>query len=370
MIPSRKSKAVGLFSGGLDSILATKLVTEQGVTVVALHFKLPFGVPGREPTEERLSKMAALVGASLMTLEADEEYLKFVRTPEHGYIKQMAPCIDCIAYMLVKARELAKEIKADFVFTGEVVGQRAICQNKRTMKQIEKAVGLEGRLLRPLSAKLLEPTIAELTGLVRRERLLDLKGRSRRRQIRLAHEFGLFDYPIPGTGCMLLDKNFAARARDAAAHDQLVFPEIEPLKYGRHFRLDSGAKVVVGRNEQENKRIEELAATDDVLCRPTEVMGPVAVLRSKKTTKKDTEIAARICARYTDAPAGKAVKMSCAGKEMSVKAFKEEDFERWRVRVSEPKPEETAAAPVPGPEAKKPKKAGRRPPARKTRRGG
>jgi tRNA-specific 2-thiouridylase len=369
MIPSRKSKAVGLFSGGLDSILATKLVTEQGVTVVALHFRLPFGVPGREPTEDRLSRMAALVGASLMTLEADDEYLKFVRTPEHGHIKQMAPCIDCVAYMLVKARELAKEIKADFVFTGEVVGQRAICQNKRTMKQIEGAVGLEGRLLRPLSAKLLEPTIAELTGLVRRERLLDLKGRSRRRQIRLAHEFGLFDYPIPGTGCMLLDKNFAARARDAAAHDQLTFPEIGLLKYGRHFRLDSGAKVVVGRNEQENKRIDELAATGDVLCRPTKVMGPVAVLRSKKVTKKDTEIAARICARYTDAPEGKPVRMSCAGKETSVKAFKDEDFEQWRVRVSEPKPEETVAAPAPVPE-KRPKKAGRRPSAKKTRRDG
>jgi len=352
MIPSRKSKAVGLFSGGLDSILATKLITEQGVTVVALRFRLPFGVPGREPTDERLSKMAGLVGASLMTLDADETYLQLVKSPQFGHVKQLAPCIDCIVLMLAKAKELAKEIKADFVFTGEVVGQRAICQNKRSLKQIEKTVGLEGRLLRPLSAKLLEPTIPELTGLVRRERLLDLKGRSRRRQIRLAHEFGIFDYPIPGTGCMLLDKNFAARARDAVKQDQLELSEIELLKHGRHFRLDSGAKVVVGRNESENKRLEELAREDDILCRPAEVMGPVAILRSKKKTKKDTEIAARITARYSDTPVGKPVKLECAGKTLSVKPYKDEDFAAWRVQAQETK----SAEPAPKPEAETRKK--------------
>ncbi len=351
MIPSRKSKAVGLFSGGLDSILATKLITEQGVTVVALHFRLPFSVPGREPTEEKLSMMAGLVGASLMTLDADETYLELVKSPQFGHVKQLAPCIDCVVLMLAKAKELAKEIKADFVFTGEVVGQRAVCQNKRALKQIQKAVGLEGRLLRPLSAKLLEPTIPELTGLVRRERLLDLKGRSRRRQIRLAHEFGIFDYPIPGAGCMLLDKNFAARVRDAVQQGDLSLPDTELLKHGRHFRLDSGAKVVVGRNESENKRLAELARPDDCLCGPAEVMGPVAILRSpKKTTKKDTEIAARITARYSDAPVGKSVKINCAGKVLSVKAYKDEDFAAWRVRAQDSKaakPAQAAAAKTP-----------------------
>jgi tRNA U34 2-thiouridine synthase MnmA/TrmU len=345
MIPSRKSKAVGLFSGGLDSILATKLITEQGVTVVALHFRLPFGVPGREPTEEKLSTLASLVGASLMILDAGEDYLQLVKSPKFGHTKHLAPCIDCIVFMLAKAKELAKEIKADFIFTGEVVGQRAVCQNKRTLKQIEKAAAVEGRLLRPLSAKLMEPTIPELTGLVRRERLLDLKGRNRRRQIRLAHEFGIFDYPIPGTGCMLLDKNFAARARDAAANEQLAFPDIELLKYGRHFRLDSGAKVVVGRNEAENKRIEELASESDVLCKPVGVMGPVVVLRAKKVTKKDTEIAARMCARYSDAQAGKAVKINCAGKDVSVKGYTDEDLAAWRVKAAESKPKETKESP-------------------------
>jgi len=151
---------------------------------------------------------------------------------------------------------------------------------------------------------------------------------------------------------MLLDKNFAARARDAVQQDQLVLPEIELLKYGRHFRLDSGAKVVVGRNEAENKRLEGLLRDDDVLCKPVDVMGPVAILRSQKKTKKDTEIAARITARYSDVPAGKAMKLECAGKTLSVKPYKDEDFAAWRVQVQETKPAE--AAPEAEPAAPKP----------------
>ena len=145
---------------------------------------------------------------------------------------------------------------------------------------------------------------------------------------------------------MLLDKNFAARARDAVKQDQLALPEIELLKYGRHFRLDSGAKVVVGRNEAENKRLEALAREDDTLCKPVEVMGPVAILRSRKKTKKDTEIAARITARYSDVPAGKSVKFECAGKSLSVKPYKDEDFAAWRVQAQESKTAEPMAAPV------------------------
>lgn len=335
MIPSRKSKAVGLFSGGLDSILATKLVTEQGVSVVALHFRVPFVVPGRVPNEEKLSKLATLAGASLLALDVGDDYLKIVSQPQFGYARQLAPCVDCILYMLAKARELAREIKADFVFTGEVVGQRAVCQNKRALKAIEKSSGMEGRLLRPLSAKLLDPTIPELTGLVRRERLFDFKGRNRRRQIRLAHEFGIFDYPIPGTGCMLLDKNYAARARDAVAQEQFGPNDIELLRFGRHFRLESGAKVIVGRNEKENKAIEGLAQPEDVILRPTEIMGPVAILRSAKKTKKDTDIAARITARYSDGAEGKAVKVDAGGKPLSVKAYADADIEAWRIKAGE-----------------------------------
>jgi tRNA U34 2-thiouridine synthase MnmA/TrmU len=347
MIPSRKSKAVGLFSGGLDSILATRLIAEQGVTVVALNFRGPFDVAGQTPTEERLSKMAQLLGASLVSLDLADDYLQLVRKPALGYVREMAPCLDCIIHMLVKAKQLAREIHADFVFTGEVVGQRAMCQNKRALKTTERAAGLEGRLLRPLSAKLLEPTIPELTGLVRRERLLDLKGKGRRRQIRLAHEFGIFDYPIPGIGCMLLDKNFAARARELASHDQLTLNDIRLLKVGRHFRLDSGAKVIVGRNEQENAVLESSAQPEDVICRPVDVMGPVVLIRAHKQTKKDADIAARIAARFSDAEKGKAVKFTCGDRAMSVKPYADEDIAAWRISYVEP--------PKPEPKAKKEK---------------
>ncbi len=335
MIASRKSKAVGLFSGGLDSILATKLVTEQGVEAVALHFRVPFAPPGRPAAEDKLRRLAELVGASLVSVDAGDDYLKIVKTPEYGYARNMAPCVDCILYMLARAKELAGQIKADFVFTGEVVGQRAHCQNKRSLKLIEDAAGLDGRLLRPLSAKLLEPTIPELTGLIRRERLLDLKGKGRRRQIRLAAEFGIIDYSAPTGGCLLIDKNFAARVRDAVSSDQLEPADIELLSHGRHFRLDSGAKVVVGRNERENAKLEKLARDGDSLCRPVEVMGPVVILRTAKKTKKDTETAARMCARYSDSKKNQAVKIECDGKEFRVKASAKKDLDRWRVKAAE-----------------------------------
>lgn len=334
MISSRKSRAIGLFSGGLDSILAAKLVTEQGIDAVALHFQVPFVAPGRPSEEAKLKQLAELAGANLISVEVGDDYLGIVKAPKYGYAREMAPCVDCILYMLTKARELARQIDADFIFTGEVVGQRARCQNKRSLRLIEKAAGIEGRLLRPLSAKLLDPTIPELTGLVRRERLLDLKGRGRRRQIRLAHEFGIIEYSPPTGGCMLVDRNFAARARDAAAHDQLELSEVALLRPGRLFRLDSGARVVVGRNREENERLEGLALESDIVCRPVGVMGPVAVLRAGQPADADIENAARLCARYSDGEAGQPVLVKCGGREVTAEPAEEQELDRWRVAAA------------------------------------
>ncbi|MGQ9708748.1 MAG: hypothetical protein ACUVUR_07755 [bacterium] len=332
MIHSRKSKAVGLFSGSLDSILAFKLITEQGVAAVALNFKLPFPVAGRVPTDEQLQAMASLLGVSLVSVKIGDEYLEIVRSPEYGYTQEMAPCIDCMAFMLKRAKELMNEIKADFVFTGEVLGQRQLSQNRRSLRILEKVSGLEGRLLRPLSAKILEPTIPELSGLIRREPLLDFHGHNRRRQMALAREFGIVDYPTPGAGCLLTDSNFAARCRDAIANDEFNhLGEIEILHYGRHFRLPSKAKVVVGRNGLENQTLEKLALPDDVVCKPTETVGPVVLLRTKRRTKKDIDISARICARYCDNPSGKAVKIICQEKIFSVKPYSDEELAEWRI---------------------------------------
>ncbi len=335
MIPSRRAKAVGLFSGSLDSILATKLVTEQGIGVVALNFKLPFPIPGRVPTDEQLQMVAAMLGVNLVSVEAGEDYLDIIRAPQFGYTRGMAPCVDCVAYMLKKAGELMREIKADFVFTGEVLGQQPLSQSKRSLKILERLSGLEGRLLRPLSAKVLEPTMPELSGLVRRERLLDFHGQSRRRQIRLAREFGIVNYPIPGAGCLLRDANFAARCRDAIEHNEFRLSEVKLLRYGRHFRLPSEAKVVVGRNKEENCILEQLAKPGDVICRPTEVPGPVVLLRAKKKTKKDTEAVARICARYSDNVSGATVKVFCGDREISVRNLKDEAIMAWRIGAAE-----------------------------------
>lgn len=332
MISSRKVKAVGLFSGGLDSIIATKLVTEQGIEAVALHFGVPFQAPGRPREQAKLERLAQLSGAGLISVPVEDDYLGIVRAPEFGYARGMAPCIDCLVYMLKKARELAKQIDADFIYTGEVVGQRAHCQNKRSLKLIEKATRTEGRLLRPLSAKLLEPTIPELNGLVRRERLLDLKGRGRRRQMRLAHEFGIIEYNAPTGGCMLVDHNFAARVRDAVEYDELLPGQLEILGLGRQFRLESGAKLVVGRNERENAVIEKLAAAGDVVCRPVEAMGPMVILRGDDLSSADRETAARICARYSDAEPRKTVKVACGEEVLKVRAATQEAVDALRIQ--------------------------------------
>ena len=340
MISSRRSKAIGLFSGGLDSILATKLVTEQGIEVVALHFRVPFAPPGRPSAEERLRRLAEMTGASLLSVDVGADYLTIVSAPRYECARGRAPCVDCLVHMLTKAKELAREIRADFVFTGEVAGQRARSQNKRSLKLIEKASGLGGRLVRPLSAKLLEPTIPELTGLLRRERLLDIKGRGRRRQIRLAHEFGIIDYSPPTGGCLLTDKSFAVRVGDAVEHEEFVPEVIELLKVGRHFRLESGARVVVGRNERENARLEGLLREGDTVCRPLETVGPVVLLRSPARASADVELAARICARYSDRSGTGPVQVSCDDKEFRVEPIADTELGAWRIRTEPDQPEQ------------------------------
>ncbi|MBN2536641.1 hypothetical protein JXB37_00010 [candidate division WOR-3 bacterium] len=347
MIASRKSRAVGLFSGGLDSILAAKLVTEQGADAVALHFQVPFVSPGRPAGEARLKRLAELAGASLISVEVGSDYLAMVKAPKYGYARGMAPCVDCILYMLAKARELARQIDADFIFTGEVVGQRARCQNKRSLRLIEKAAGIEGRLLRPLSAKLLDPTIPELTGLVRRERLLDLKGRGRRRQIRLAHEFGIIEHAPPTGGCMLADRNFAARVRDAIEHDDFEPDSLDLLRPGRLFRLPGGARAVVGRNRRENEAIEALAREGDTVCRPVDVMGPVALLRARASDDADVAAVARLVARYSDGAPGRPVPVNCGGRELVVEPASEPEIADWLVAAkadAADEPDESEAA--------------------------
>ncbi len=278
-------KAIALISGGLDSILAAKTAQEEGVRVIPLHFKIPFshrdkGVSSRE--NNLISFVKNSLGSDLKIFDISNEFLKLLIKPEHGFGANLNPCIDCKIFMLTKTREIMKELDAAFVVTGEVLGQRPMSQHRKALELIEKKSGLEGLLLRPLSAKLLPETTPEKQGWVSREKLLDFSGRSRRPQIKLAQKFGIKDYPNAAGGCLLTDPEFAGRLKELIAHRQLSLNNIELLKIGRHFRLSEQARLVVGRDEKEGKELENLASAGDYLFFPNEELaGPTSLGRGE-----------------------------------------------------------------------------------------
>ena len=295
-----KIKALALLSGGLDSILATELILKQGIDVVAINFTSPFCLckkGGCGATEA-----ANQLGVPLKVVNVGNEYLKMVRKPKHGYGRNMNPCIDCRIFIAKKAKKYAKEIGASFIFTGEVLDERPMSQHFRAMKIIEEEAGLKGKILRPLSARLLPETVFEKKGLVDREKLLEIRGRSRKPQIKLAQEFNIKDYPCPAGGCLLTYKEYADKLRDLFAHKKRVtVGEVALLKVGRHFRLGE-SKIIVGRNEAENKVLTAKKAAGDFCFEVPEIAGPITVLQGKKT-KKAIEAAAGLTAFYSDAEA-------------------------------------------------------------------
>jgi len=262
-------RGILLYSGGLDSLLTAKILMEQGIEVIGLHCVLPFAAPDLDPADLKSSKLAAEIGLPLVYYRCGDEYISLIKNPPHGYGKRMNPCIDCKIHFIKKAGELMKREQADFVATGEVVGQRPMSQLKHMLAHIEKETGLEGWLLRPMSAKLLQPTIAEEKGLVDRSRLYDINGRSRRRQIELVRHFGIERFASPAGGCLFTDPNIAPRVKDLIEK----FSSQEPLDFyllsiGRHFRIGPGAKAIVSKNEAENKVLEKYIDTADYFFIP------------------------------------------------------------------------------------------------------
>lgn len=295
------AKAIALLSGGLDSILATKLILEQGVEVEAINFLTVFCTCTAHRSSCLASKSAASkLGIKLRVFEVSKEYLDIVKNPKYGYGSNMNPCLDCRIFMFKKAGQYMRETKASFLVTGEVLGERPMSQRKEAMRIIERDSGLDGLILRPLSAKLLEPTIPEKEGLVDRERLLAIQGRSRKPQIQLAAEIGIDDYPCPAGGCLLTDAGFANRMRDLMKYKpDFTVNDIHLLKLGRHFRLTHQAKLIVGRNQEENDRLLKLAKDSDLCFYPPKVKGPVGIGRG--FFNKDSILAASsIIARYSD----------------------------------------------------------------------
>lgn len=329
-VSAKRVKAVGLLSGGLDSILACRMMLDQGIEVVAVNFTSPFCTCTRKGCRHQASKVAEELGIPLKLLPTGQDYIEMVKHPKHGRGSHMNPCIDCRIFTFTRARIYAEEISADFVFSGEVLGERPMSQHLRAMLQIEEESGLKGRILRPLSAQLLEPTLPEQKGLVDRERLKSIQGRCRQPQLEMVKEYGMTDYPCPAGGCLLTDEKFADRLRDAFAHGEDSLRDMQFLKLGRHFRLPGGAKVVVGRNDIENTHLRALLQPGEKAVEAANVTGPLAVLQSLKS-EDDKRIAARICARYGDARSQARVVVRCGDETFEVEPATDEELAKLRI---------------------------------------
>lgn len=295
-------KAISLISGGLDSSLATKLILDQGIQVIGLNCRSPFcqcdhGL-GCGSVTKIISKQ---FGIELKHINTSVEFLEIVKKPKHGYGSYMNPCIDCRILMFKKAKDLMQEVGASFIVTGEVLGQRPMSQKGHTLRLIEKEASVAGFVVRPLSAKVLEATEPEKLGWVDREKFLSVSGRGRKTQISLAKEFNINDYPCPAGGCLLTNEGYARKVKDLIRHDEFTLENIALLKTGRHFRIDSHSKLIVGRDEKENLKLLGLAKEGDFIFEPTEeIKGPVALGRGGFQNEKSIEQSLRIIGRYCD----------------------------------------------------------------------
>ncbi|MFZ7112152.1 MAG: tRNA 4-thiouridine(8) synthase ThiI [Desulfatiglandales bacterium] len=301
-------KALSVFSGGLDSMLAVEIVRAQDVEVLGLFFESPFF------SSEKARGSASSIRLPLKVIDITKRHLEVVKNPKHGHGENMNPCIDCHALMIRCAGERLEEEGAKFIITGEVLGQRPMSQNRRSLALVAKESGFDRVLLRPLSAKRLPQTLPEEMGWIDRERLLDWSGRSRKPQMALADRLGIEGYPSPAGGCLLTDAIFSRRLRDLlSSRPECKRREIDLLKLGRHFRIDSETKLIVGRNKRENQEIEELAEPGDLMLKTTAIPGPTVLVLGDLSSESE-DVAAAITASYSDAPDGGEAEVMLTGK--------------------------------------------------------
>ncbi|WP_029452703.1 DUF814 domain-containing protein [Clostridium algidicarnis] len=284
--------ALAMISGGLDSILAAKIIKEQRIDVIGVCFKSYFF------DESKAKDMCKIIGIPLVIVDFSKEHFNMLKNPKHGYGKNMNPCIDCHAMMMKYTGELLDKYKADFIITGEVLNQRPMSQNKRSLDIVKKESGFSNKILRPLCALNLEPTDMEKEGLVNRDRLLDISGRSRTRQMELAEIFGIKDYPSPAGGCKLTEPNYSKRLKDLLKYnDDPDNKDIGLLRYGRHFRIGN-SKVIVSRTRDEAICMKKLLKEEDFLFFPKDYAGSMVILTGDKTNEA-IEFAANISLRYS-----------------------------------------------------------------------
>ena len=308
-------KAVALFSGGLDSTLAILVMLKQDIKVLAVTFLTDFGcnISDSSSCSRDGAPAAAQFGFDLKLCHLGGKFVEIVKKPRYGHGKNMNPCIDCRILMLREAGALMEMSGADFVITGEVLGQRPMSQRRDTLDIIEKESGLSGLVVRPLSARLLRPTVPETRRIIDRDRLLAMSGRTRKPQMALARELGLTEYPSPAGGCLLTDPIYSRRLRsllcDSPEPDSI---DLSLLRLGRHFRPSAGCRIIVGRNEAENNAIEKLQRPGDILLQVEHAGSPITLLKGPDA-EKHLELGASLCARYSDLKREREVAVSVMG---------------------------------------------------------
>ncbi|MEC4849156.1 MAG: tRNA (5-methylaminomethyl-2-thiouridylate)-methyltransferase [Nitrosarchaeum sp.] len=331
-----KKKVVALLSGGLDSQLAVRMMQEQGFEVSAVAIKTPFcdfdcgrgcGFEIRERADD--------LNVNLKTVYLGDEYIEMLKHPKHGIGAGFNPCVDCRTMMFDAAKKHMEEIGAEFIISGEVLGQRPMSQHAPSLRTIEKDSGLIGKIVRPLSAGLLPETDPEKNGLIKRENLGMIKGRTRRAQLEMAKKYGIENPPNAGGGCLLTDPTFGLRAKDLFSHTETpTINDIDLLKVGRHFRLDEQTKFVVGRNKDENEMIKAIALPDDILLQTRDHMGPVSILRGKNADIH-VKFASSITLRYSDAPKGMqstiTISKNNITNEITTEHAEEESYIKFRI---------------------------------------
>jgi len=332
----KKKKVVALLSGGLDSQLAVRMMQEQGFEVSAVAIKTPFcdfdcgrgcGFEIRERADD--------LNVNLKTVYLGDEYIEMLKHPKHGIGAGFNPCVDCRTMMFDAAKKHMEEIGAEFIISGEVLGQRPMSQHAPSLQIIENESNLKGKIVRPLSGGLLPPTNAEKDGLIKREDLGMIRGRQRKIQIKMAKEYGIENPPNAGGGCLLTEPQFGIKAKDLFDHIETpTINEIDLLKIGRHFRLDEETKFVVGRNQDENEMIKALALPGDILLEARDDLGPVSILRGKNA-KDNVKFASSITLRYSDAPKGQQgviiVKKGDLSEEIKTDRAEEESYIKFRM---------------------------------------
>ena len=298
MVQKKIHIALALFSGGLDSLLAVKVIQDQGIKVIPVCFESPFFSCKKAIQSAKQNNLYVNV------IPLEQDYLEMIQNPKYGYGKNFNPCIDCHAFMFSKLGDMMEKFSADFLISGEVLGQRPMSQQLNGMNAVAKLSGYKDLIVRPLSQKLLQDTKPIREGWVDKELLLELRGRSRTPQIELAEKFGIIEYPTPAGGCLLTDPGYSKRLTDLKQHDMFANGFITFLNVGRHFRLDDSTKLIIGRNQNDNEYMEKLiensAKQGNIVLKARDIPGPIGIVQSRDeiVSKEILKLAAEILVRY------------------------------------------------------------------------